>query len=203
MKKLSASRFARTVVSRRKALKMTQQELVNLTGVNRALLSRMETERYTPSVDQLLALADALGFEVEDVLESPTAAAETVHRPYRIAVAGTGYVGLSLAVLLAQHNEVTAVDVLPEKVEKLNGLLSPILDEYIERYLAEARKGKRRLRLTATIDGAAAYRDADFVIVAAPTNYDPRQNFFDCSAVEAVIALVLDSTRESAKNRPS
>ena len=199
MKKLSASGLARTVASRRKALKMTQQELANLTGINRALLSRIETGRYTPSVDQLLALADVLSFEIGDVLESPPVAASTVDRPYRIAVAGTGYVGLSLAVLLAQHNEVVAVDVLPEKVEKLNAFLSPIQDEYIERYLAEARDGKRPLRLTATTDGAAAYENADFVVVAAPTNYDPQQNFFDCSAVEAVIALVLDSTRERAK----
>ena len=108
-----------------------------------------------------------------------------------IAVAGTGYVGLSLAVLLAQHNKVTAVDIIPEKVEKLNNYISPIQDEYIEKYLSEAKEGKRKLNLTATTDGASAYKGADFVIIAAPTNYDPQKNFFDCSAVESVIELVL------------
>lgn len=109
----------------------------------------------------------------------------------KIAVAGTGYVGLSLAVLLSQHNEVTAVDIIPEKVEKLNNYISPIQDEYIEKYLAEAKTGSRQLNLTATTDGASAYSSADFVIIAAPTNYDPQKNFFDCSAVEAVISSVL------------
>ena len=103
----------------------------------------------------------------------------------KIAVAGSGYVGLSLAVLLSQHHEVTAVDIVPEKVKLLNEKKSPIQDEYIEKYLAE-----KELRLTATTDGAAAYADADFVIIAAPTNYDPQKNFFDTSAVEAVIDLV-------------
>ncbi len=107
-----------------------------------------------------------------------------------IAVAGTGYVGLSLAVLLSQHNHVTAVDIVPEKVEKLNGYISPIQDEYIEKYLAGAKAGERRLDLTATLDAASAYRDADFVVIAAPTNYDPQKDFFDCSAVESVIELV-------------
>lgn len=104
----------------------------------------------------------------------------------KIAVAGTGYVGLSIATLLAQHHHVTAVDILPEKVEKINRRQSPIQDEYIEKYLAE-----KPLDLTATLDGAAAYRDADFVVIAAPTNYDSKKNFFDTSAVEAVIDLVM------------
>ena len=112
----------------------------------------------------------------------------------KIAVAGTGYVGLSLAVLLAQHNEVTAVDILQEKVDKLNNYISPIQDDYIEKYLAEAKEGKRELSLKATLDGESAYKDADFVVIAAPTNYDPKQNFFDCSAVESVIELVLASS---------
>ncbi len=105
----------------------------------------------------------------------------------KIAVAGTGYVGLSLAVLLAQRNKVTAVDIVPEKVEAINNKKSPIKDEYIEKYLAE-----KKLNLFATLDGNAAYRDADFVIVAAPTNYDSKKNFFDTSAVEAVIQQVMD-----------
>ena len=104
----------------------------------------------------------------------------------KIAVAGTGYVGLSMATLLAQHNEVTAVDVIPEKVEKINNRISPIQDEYIEKFFAE-----KKLNLTATLDGATAYKDADFIIIAAPTNYDPVQNFFDTHHIEDVIDLVL------------
>ncbi len=110
----------------------------------------------------------------------------------KIAVAGTGYVGLSLAVLLSQHNEVTAVDIVPEKVEKINAWKSPIQDEYIEKFMTEHEA--RGLKLHATTDGASAYKDADYVIIAAPTNYDPQKNFFDCSAVEAVIDLVLKTS---------
>ena len=105
----------------------------------------------------------------------------------KIAVAGTGYVGLSNATLLAQHNEVVAVDVIPEKVEKINNRISPIQDEYIEKYLSE-----KELNLRATLDAKSAYKDADFVVIAAPTNYDPQKNFFDTSAVEAVIGVVLE-----------
>lgn len=110
----------------------------------------------------------------------------------KIAVAGTGYVGLSLAVLLSQKNKVTAVDIIPEKVELINNKKSPIQDEYIEKYLAE-----KELDLTATIDGASAYKDAEFVIIAAPTNYDSKKNFFDTSAVEAVIELVMSVNPEA------
>mgnify|MGYP004465438595 FL=1 len=110
----------------------------------------------------------------------------------KIAVAGTGYVGLSLATLLSQHHTVTAVDIIPEKVEKINQKVSPIQDDYIEKYLKE-----KSLLLTATIDGEAAYREADFVIIAAPTNYDSQKNFFDTSAVEAVIELVLKVNPEA------
>ena len=109
----------------------------------------------------------------------------------KIAVAGTGYVGLSLAVLFSQHNHVTAVDIIPEKVEKINNRISPIQDEYIEKFLNEDKAGIRKLDLTATLDAKAAYTDADFVVIAAPTNYDSRKNFFDTSAVEAVIKLVI------------
>lgn len=104
----------------------------------------------------------------------------------KIAVAGTGYVGLSIATLLSQHHEVMAVDIVPEKVEKINNKISPIQDEYIEQYLAE-----KDLNLTATLDAEAAYKDADFVVIAAPTNYDSKKNFFDTSAVESVIELVI------------
>ena len=104
-----------------------------------------------------------------------------------IAVAGTGYVGLSIATLLAQHHHVTAVDIIPEKVEKINKRISPIQDEYIEKYLAE-----KPLDLTATLNAEEAYTDADFVIIAAPTNYDSKKNFFDTSAVESVIQQVIN-----------
>ena len=110
----------------------------------------------------------------------------------KIAVAGTGYVGLSIATLLAQHHQVTAVDVIPEKVEKINNSISPIQDEYIEKYFAE-----KELNLTATLDGASAYKDADFVVIAAPTNYDPVKNFFDTHHIEDVIDLVLSVNHDA------
>ena len=110
----------------------------------------------------------------------------------KIAVAGTGYVGLSIATLLAQHHRVMAVDVIPEKVGKINKKLSPIQDEYIEKYLAE-----KPLNLVATLDGRKAYADAEFVVIAAPTNYDPKKNFFDTSHVEEVIELVLEVNPEA------
>ena len=113
-------------------------------------------------------------------------------KSYKIAVAGTGYVGLSLAVLLAQHHQVTAVDIVPEKVELINNKKSPIQDSYIEKYLAE-----KELNLTATLDAKEAYSDADFVVIAAPTNYDSKKNFFDTSAVEAVIKLVIEYNPEA------
>lgn len=116
---------------------------------------------------------------------------------YKIAVAGTGYVGMSLAVLLAQHNTVKAVDIVPEKIEKINKRISPIRDEYIEKYLKE-----KELDLTATLDGEKAYRDADFVVIATPTNYDPKENFFDCSAVETVIKTVIKAS-SGRKGRPA
>ena len=165
---------------------MTQQALAEATGINRALISRIEKQDFIPSIPQLEQLGEVLGFEPDSVF------ADTAHdrlsspSPLRIAVAGTGYVGLSIATLLAQHNHVTAVDILPEKVDLINRRKSPIQDDYIEKYLAE-----KDLDLTATLDGAAAYRDADYVIIAAPTNYDSARNYFDTSAVEAVIELVL------------
>ena len=207
MKRLSLSLLSDTVTSRRKALNMKQIDLANKTGMNRSMLSKLETQNYTPSIEQLQALGEVLGFEPTDLFidsqadnksSKTNSTTASVLQPYKIAVAGTGYVGLSLAVLLSQHNDVTAVDIVPEKVEKLNRYESPIKDEYIEKFLREARKGTRKLTLKATTDGAAAYRDADFVIVAAPTNYDPKQNFFDCSAVESVINLVLESTKDKA-----
>ena len=188
MKKLSISKMADTVSSKRKELKITQVQLAEKTGINRGMLSRLESCDYTPSIDQLQALAEVLDFEVVDLFEDdkPVVQKPVVGKKYNIAVAGTGYVGLSIATLLSQHNHVTAVDIIPEKVELINNRKSPIQDEYIEKYLAE-----KVLDLTATLDGETAYKNADFVVIAAPTNYDSKKNFFDCSAVEAVIELVL------------
>ncbi len=188
MKQLSLKLLSETVSAHRKAKGLTQIQVSKMTGINRTLLSRLEAQDYTPSIDQLLALSEVLAFDPAAMLVDPEATASIpVEKQYKIAVAGTGYVGLSLAVLLSQHNVVTAVDIVPEKVEKLNNYLSPIQDEYIEKYLAEAKADTRTLHLTATTDGSSAYADADFIIVAAPTNYDPKQNFFDCSAIEDVI----------------
>ena len=117
-------------------------------------------------------------------------------RRVRIAVAGTGYVGLSLAVLLAQRHDVTAVTTTPSKAERINAYCSPIQDAYIERYLSEAERGERTLSLRATTDAAAAYTDADFILLAVPTNYDPKTNYFDCSAVESVLQLIRKCTAQ-------
>ncbi|MCR4767901.1 MAG: nucleotide sugar dehydrogenase [Saccharofermentans sp.] len=203
MKTLSTELLASAVTAKRKSNKISQARLAELTGINRALISRIETLDFIPSVDQLLSLSEVLGFNISEVLSESTEetnkATNTEKCNYNIAVAGTGYVGLSLAVLLAQHNKVTAVDIIEEKVDKLNNFISPIQDEYIEKYLKEAKEGKRELNLKATTDGSKAYKDADFIIIAAPTNYDPQKNFFDCSAVESVLSLIKESTKNSKK----
>ena len=176
MKKLSTAILAEIVETKRKAAKMTQAQLAEQTGINRAQLSRLEQEDYYPSIPQLEALGEALDFDLDDVFINAASKKIESPSPLNIAVAGTGYVGLSIATLLAQHNHVTAVDVIPEKVEMLNNRKSPIQDDYIEKYLAE-----KDLDLTATLDGAAAYKNADFVVIATPTNYDSKMNYFDTS----------------------
>ena len=187
MKKLSQERMVTTILKRRKEKGFTQKDLSDRTGINRVMIGRMENKEYVPSIIQLEKLGEVLDFEVTDLFEEEPKKKETGgHGPYNIAVAGTGYVGLSMAVLLSQHNHVTAVDIVEKKVEMINRRESPIQDEYIEKYLKE-----KDLDLKATKDGEKAYRDADFVIIAAPTNYDSNRNFFDCSAVESVISLVL------------
>ena len=180
--------MADTIIAKRKSLKLTQAQLAEMTNINRGMISRLESCDYTPSIDQLQAIAEVLGFEVTDLFEDdkPVVHKPVVEKKYNIAVAGTGYVGLSIATLLSQHNHVTAVDIIPEKVDLINNRKSPIQDDYIEMYLAE-----KDLDLTATLDGEEAYKSADFVVISAPTNYDSKRNFFDCSAVEAVIELVL------------
>lgn len=186
MKKLSQSLLANLVATKRKEQNLTQQALADATGINRALISRLEKEDFLPSIPQLEALCEALGFEPDEVFVDNTNNKLASPAPLNIAVAGTGYVGLSIATLLAQHNHVTAVDIIPEKVDLINNKKSPIQDDYIEKYLAE-----KDLDLTATLDGEEAYKNADFVVIAAPTNYDSKKNYFDTSAVEAVIELVL------------
>lgn len=188
MKKLSYKKMADTIIAQRKEQKLTQAQLAEMTGIHRGMISRIESLDYIPSIDQLHAIAEVLNFEVVDLFEEtkPTDDKLVLNKKYNIAVAGTGYVGLSIATLLAQHNHVTAVDIIPEKVDLINNRKSPIQDDYIERYLAE-----KELDLTATLDGEEAYKNADFIVIAAPTNYDSKKNFFDCSAVEAVIELVL------------
>ena len=188
MKKLSFRLLAETVKTKRKEKGLTQIDLAKLTGINRSMIGQLENMTFKPSIEQLEALAEALDFDitnlyVDDAKSTPKAAPA---KRYKVAVAGTGYVGLSIATLLSQHNHVTAVDIVPEKVDLINKRKSPIQDEYIEKYLAE-----KDLDLTATLDGESAYRDADFVVIAAPTNYDSKKNYFDTSAVEAVIELVL------------
>ena len=188
MKKLSFRLLAEIVKTKRKEKGLTQIDLAKLTGINRSMIGQLENMTFKPSIEQLEALAEALDFDitnlyVDDAKSTPKAASA---KRYKVAVAGTGYVGLSIATLLSQHNHVTAVDIIPEKVDLINKRKSPIQDEYIEKYLAE-----KDLDLTATLDGESAYRDADFVVIAAPTNYDSKKNYFDTSAVEAVIELVL------------
>lgn len=189
MKKLSIDKMVYTITNKRKEKNLTQAELAKLTGINRGMIGRLESKNYIPSIEQLQSLAEVLDFDLVDFFleERPqNISTSTVNKKYNIAVAGTGYVGLSIATLLAQHNHVVAVDVIPEKVDLINNKKSPIQDEYIEKYLSE-----KDLDLVATLDGEDAYKNADFVIIAAPTNYDSKKNFFDCSAVESVIQLVL------------
>ena len=174
MKKISKKKVAETIVECRKKLKLTQADLSKATGINRSMIGRIENEEYMPTIEQLEKLGEVLSFEPVDMFVECETPKKSMGKSYSIAVAGTGYVGLSLAVLLSQHNHVTAVDIIPEKVDMINARKSPIQDEYIEKYLAE-----KKLDLTATIDAKEAYKNADFVIIAAPTNYDSKLNFFD------------------------
>ena len=187
MKKLSQENMIDTILSKRKALGLTQASLSEKTGINRVMIGRIENKEYMPSIDQIERLGEVLGFEVTDLFVSEEALKRTKpNKRYNIAVAGTGYVGLSMATLLSQHNHVVAVDIVSKKVDMINKRISPIQDEYIEKYFKE-----KDLDLRATLDADSAYMDAEFVIIAAPTNYDSKRNFFDCSSVEDVIERVL------------
>lgn len=186
MKTLSKKRLSETLISKRKELNFTQKMLSEATGINRAMISRAEKMDYIPSIEQLEKLSEQLHFDITDLFEEKRSVKKTIDKHYNIAVAGTGYVGLSIATLLSQHHHVEAVDIVKEKVDMINNHQSPIQDDYIEKYLKE-----KELDLHATLDGEEAYRKADFVVIAAPTNYDSKKNFFNTSAVEDVISLVL------------
>lgn len=190
MKKFSTSKLADILINKRKEKNLTQAKLAEITSINRAMISRIESCDYKPSMDQLETLGQVLDFDIAGLFEESheEEIPKIIDKKYKIAVAGTGYVGMSIATLLAQHNEVTSVDIVPERVDLVNNKKSPIQDDYIEKYLAE-----KNLNLKATLDGEKAYGEADFVIIAAPTNYDSKKNFFDTSAVESVIELVLKS----------
>lgn len=185
-KEFSIEELKSKVLINRKAKGFSQQELAHVTGINRAMISRIEKGDYIPSIPQLEKLAQVLDFEIFSLFTTQVEKEETVIPKTNIAIAGTGYVGLSNAVLLAQHHQVVAVDVVPEKVDLINARKSPIQDDYIEQYLA----GKD-LDLVATLDAETAYKEAEIVIIAAPTNYDSAENYFDTSHVEAVIETVM------------
>ncbi|MBD5552431.1 MAG: nucleotide sugar dehydrogenase [Lachnospiraceae bacterium] len=187
MKKLSMDALSNIIITARKKRDLSQKRLSELTGINRLMIGKIENKEYTPSISQLEALAEVLDFDITDLfMEEKSISEKEAAVKYNIVVAGTGYVGLSIATLLSQHNHVVAVDVIPEKIRMLNNRKSPVQDEYIEKYLAE-----KKLDLYATLDGESAYKNADFVVIATPTNYDSKKNFFDCSAVESVIESVL------------
>lgn len=186
-KKFSDDKLKEIIFKNRQQLGFSQQELAAKTGINRAMISKIERGDYIPSILQLEKLASILDFDVTSLFipcgNQPSAPKLSKHK---IAVAGTGYVGLSIAVLLAQHHQVTAVDIIQEKVDLINARKSPIHDDYIEKYLAE-----KDLHLEATLDAEKAYKDAEIVVIAAPTNYDSAKNYFDTSHVESVIQMVL------------
>ena len=186
MRNFSISKLAEIILAQRKALSLTQQELADKAGINRSMLCRLENQDYVPSLDQLTRLANTLEFDVTDVfIEYNTPVFHHVV-PRNITVFGAGYVGLSIATLLARHHHVNLVDIVKEKVEMINNRISPIQDEYIEKHF-----NKADLDLTATLDAEKACKDAEFIVIAAPTNYDPKKNFFDTSAVKNVIETVL------------
>lgn len=192
MKSFSSAILAKLILDYRKDNKVSQETLATESGINRSILSKIEQAEHVPSIAQLESLANIIGFDITELFAVKKGKTQRLDHSYNIAVAGTGYVGLSIATLLAQHNHVTAVDIIPEKVELINNKKSPIQDDYIEKYLAE-----KDLDLVATIDGDSTYKDADFVIIAAPTNYDSEKNYFDTSAVESVIEQVLSVNRDA------
>ncbi len=192
MKRIDQHKLARVIKSKRKERNLSQAELADSVGINRAILSKLENAAYMPSIGQLEDLQEILGFTHDEISETVQKEKRMRCERKKITVAGTGYVGLSIATLLAQHNEVKTIDILQEKVDMINRRISPIQDDYIEDYLAH-----KELDLTATLDPEEAYTGADFIVVATPTNYDPNKNFFDTSAVETVIDLALQYAPEA------
>lgn len=193
MKKISRSILMNVLVEKRTEKKLTRSQLASIVGMDYSTIESLEKGICSASIEQLEKLGDALEFELTDLIENienplknNLSRFELENKKYRIVVVGTGYVGLSLAVLLAQNNYVTAVDIIPEKVNLINNRISPIKDDYIEMFFSE-----RDLDLSATIDPESAYKEADYVIIAVQTNYDCEKNCFDTSAVESVIEEVL------------
>ena len=199
MRIFSSVLFADTLFAKMKEKKLSLSGLASQAGISRRALSDFLSGEAKPGLEQLEALAEKLDFDPAAMFVQKTEESAPIEKRYRIAVAGTGYVGLSLAVLLAQYHDVTAVTTTPAKVELLQSYRSPIQDDYIEKYLAEAQQGKRALSLSVTTDGESAYRGADFILLAVPTNYDPNTNYFDCSAVETVLQLIKDCTATQEK----
>lgn len=193
MKKISKEMIASTVKEYRNKLGMTQFEVAKAAKLNRATVSRIEAASYMPSIEQLQNIAEILHFDITDLFKPEKQQNNKVLPKYTIAVAGTGYVGLSLSTLLAQHNKVIAYDISPEKVNRINERISPIQDDFIEQYLKE-----KELDLFATTDPVLAFQSADFVIIATPTNYDSKLNFFDCSSVESTIEKVLRINKKAS-----
>ncbi|MDI9461659.1 MAG: nucleotide sugar dehydrogenase [Saccharofermentanales bacterium] len=189
MKKFSITKLSEIIKEKRINKQLSQAQLSLKTGVNRTLIGRIENKKHVPSIKQLQILADVLDFEITDIF---TEQKSHENRPaitkirYNIVVVGTGYVGLSIATLLSQNHHVTAIDIVSDRVTMINNRKSPIRDDDIERYFVE-----KNLDLTATIDTYDAYKNADFVVIATPTNYDSKNNFFDTSSVEATIETVL------------
>lgn len=193
MKKLSTSLLAEMIKYSRKEKHINQEELAKKTGINRTMIGRIEREDYIPTIPQLESIAEVLDINYLDCFidaekETP---AQAFLSSKKITVAGVGYVGLSLAVLLAQNNEVTAITTTKKKAERLNEWISPIQDDEIERFFKEAKNGERKLNLKTTTDKKAAYSSAEIIVIATPTNYDDVGQFFDTSAVEDAIECTL------------
>ena len=191
MNRINQKQLAKVVKNKREQQNLSQLDLANKTNINRAIISKIENGLHMPSIEQLDNLKEVLHFSYEDLYEN-NIQKNTQLQSKKITIAGTGYVGLSMACLLAQHNEVIAIDVLEEKVDMINNKKSPIQDDYIEDYLAN-----RNLNLKATLNPKLAYENAQYVIVATPTNYDPTKNYFDTSAVESVIDLIRQYNKDA------
>ncbi len=203
MKRLSMCLLTDTILTTRKNRKMSQQNLADAAGINRSVLSKLESGEYIPSIPQLESLSGVLDFDLTDMFQEVSHEESRSLRPMNIVVAGTGYVGLSIATLLAQNHRVTAIDIIKDKVDKINHCISPIQDDYIEKYLTEKKLNLNCLlndqSLSETNPAWSAYQQADFIVIAAPTNYDSKKNYFDTTAVESVIELVEAANQDTGR----